>query len=151
MEKDKVLSCLKNMGFRPKEVPEVGYTFTFEGLGILYTWDDDNDELINLSLPCIYEGDEENRPILLDLVNEMNLRLKYVKTVLRRNDVWVHFEADVYEEESLEKILQLGVYSLQAARFFFSRLSSGEEDMGSIDDEDDNSSENSEESEQDND
>lgn len=149
MEKDKVLSCLRNMGFRPNEVPEVGYSFVFEGLSILYTWDEGNEELINLSLPCIFEGEEENRPILLDLVNEMNLRLKYVKSVLRRNEVWVHFEVDCYEEESLEKLLQLGIYAQQAARFFFTRLSSGEEDMASIE-EDGNDSENGKDSTQDN-
>jgi len=134
MEKEKVLNGLKNLGFRLEEVPEIGYSFIFEGLNIILTVDENNQEIVNLALPYIYEGNDDNRVILLDIANEMNLRMKYAKTVLRGNSVWVTFEADVYNEESIEPTLQLGVYSLQAGKFFFDRLMSGEDKMASFND-----------------
>lgn len=115
MEKEKILNGLKNLGFRLEEVPEIGYSFIFEDLNIIFTVDENNQEIVNLALPYIYEGNDENRVILLDIANEMNLCMKYAKTVLRGNSVWVTFEADVYNEESIEPTLQLGVYSLQAS------------------------------------
>lgn len=132
MDKTKVTDALYRLGFHLTEYPDMGYVFRYEGLNIFLHFEKDDDEFIRLALPCIFEGDNDNRIFLLDLVNEANIKLKYAKIVLRDNEVWVLFETDAYSEQALEQTLQHGILSLQAAHLCFCRLVTGLENLESF-------------------
>ena len=132
MDKTKVMDALHRLGFQLTEYPDFGYVFRYEGLSVFLRFDGDDDEFIRMTLPCIFEGNDDNRVFLLDLVNEANLKQKYVKIVLRDNKVWVFFETDVYSEQELEQVLQHGILSLQAAHLCFGCLVAGLEDLTSF-------------------
>lgn len=132
MDKTKVMDALHRLGFQLTEYPDFGYVFRYEGLNVFLYFDGDDNEFIRMTLPCIFEGNDDNRIFLLDLVNEANIKLRYAKIVLRDNEVWVHFETDIYSEPEMEQILQHGILSLQAAHLYFGRLVNGQEDLMSF-------------------
>jgi len=59
---------------------------------MLYLFDDDDDEFFRMAAPKIFDVTEENRESLLDIANEINIKLKYSKTTVLDDAVWVSYE-----------------------------------------------------------
>lgn len=79
MVKEQVFEILKSHGFRVKKLGEHSYVFSYEGLNIQYMPDDDDESFFRMTLPCLAEVSEDNRPLYLEICNEANVQLKYVK------------------------------------------------------------------------
>lgn len=93
MYKEKVLSCLRKLGFQPEFVDEdFGYRFFFEELTMLYTPEDDNTHSISLSLPNIYDITDDNRTAVLEAMPKLCAKMRYVQPSILFNNVWLNYQ-----------------------------------------------------------
>lgn len=124
-----ILNALRELGFRMEDLSDGVYRFKFEGLTVLYRADESDESFLRLVLPVIYEGNDENRIFLLDVINEVNIRIKYTKTMLNGNNVSVMVEVPVVSEEKLDELLANVIYALRATYDSFYRLINCNEDF----------------------
>lgn len=92
---DLMLDFLANEGFRPKE-EDFGLVFKVEGLNFLFFKDDNDDQYFRLTLPGIYDVNDDNELAVLRAINGANAAMKVVKLYILGEgddrDVWVAFE-----------------------------------------------------------
>ena len=136
MNKQMVLSTLEELGFMTEEVGTSGYYFKFEDLGILYMPDDD-DDFLRFAVPNIFEVTEENKPFVLDVINAVNLAIKYSKTCVNDDEVWIYYEYRVFGEEHLEEIVEHCMLLLQVTYALFYRKVEGDDTLPYVDEEND--------------
>lgn len=136
MNKQMVLSTLEELGFMTEEVGTSGYYFKFEDLGILYMPDDD-DDFLRFAVPNIFEVTEENKPFVLDVINAVNLAIKYSKTCVNDDEVWIYYEYRVFGEEHLEEIVEHCMLLLQVTYALFYRKVEGDDTLPYADEDND--------------
>ena len=129
MVKELVLSKLENLGFVTEEIPDLGHVFKYEEMAILYMPDDDDENFLRFAVPNIYDVTEENKPFVLEVVNDTNMAIKYSKTCVYSEDVWVFYEYRLFEENDLEDIIEHCILLLQATYFLFHRKIEGEDSI----------------------
>ena len=134
MNKEKVLAQLEELGFALEEAGEYGCFFRFEGLNVLYMPDDDDENFLRFALPSIYDVTEENKYLVLEVVNNTNMTIKYSKTCVFGDDVWVFYEYRLFSEDHLEDIIEHSMRLLQATFFLFHRKIEGDDSLPSEDD-----------------
>lgn len=135
MKKELVLSKLEELGFELVEVGEHGYAFEFEKLTILYMPDDD-EYFLRFAVPGIFDVTDENKDDVLDVVNETNMAIKYSKTCVFGDDVWIFYEYRIFDDEHLEEILEHVMRLLQVTYYLFHRKVEGDDTLpGEVDDE----------------
>ena len=133
MNKELVLQKLEELGFAAEEAGDFGYVFTFEELNILYMLDDDDDDFLRFAVPGIYDITEENLPLVLEVVNDTNKSIKYSKTCVYGDDVWVFYEYHTIGNEHLEEILEHILRVLQITYFLFHRKIEGDNTLPGAD------------------
>lgn len=133
MNKEFVLSKLKELGFTVEEVGEYGYVFKYEGLAILYMPDDD-ENFLRFAVPNIFDVTDENKQMVLEVVNATNLAIKFSKTCVYGDDVWIFYEYRTFEDEHLEDILEHTMLLLQATYNLFYRKIEGDDTLPGEDD-----------------
>ena len=138
MNKEKVLAQLEELGFALEEAGEYGYFFRFEGLNVLYMPDDDDENFLRFALPSIYDVTEENKDLVLEVVNNTNMAIKYSKTCVFGDDVWVFYEYRLFGEDNLKGIIDHSMRLLQATFFLFHRKIEGDDSLPSEEDDDEN-------------
>lgn len=89
--KDLMLDYLRSEGFRP-EKNDYGITFRFEGSTFLYLNNDNDNDFLQLTLPAIFDVDNNNRSQVLVAMNKANAQAKVVKCATMGDSVWVFFE-----------------------------------------------------------
>ena len=145
MNKEKVLTQLVELGFALEEAGEYGYFFRFEGLNVLYMPDDDDENFLRFALPSIYDVTEENKDLVLEVVNNTNMTIKYSKTCVFGDDVWIFYEYRLFGEDNLEDIIEHSMRLLQATFFLFHRKVEGDDSLPSEDDEENDNDDESKE------
>ena len=141
MNKKLVLSKLEELGFTLEKAGEYGHVFKYEGLTILYMPDDD-ENFLRFAIPNIFDVTDENKDDVLEVVNATNLAIKYSKTCVYGDDVWIFYEYRTFEDEHIEDILEHTMLLLQATYYLFYRKIEGD---NTLPDEDDDETENNEE------
>ncbi len=139
--KETVLKTLQEMGFSLDEIEDFGYIFTHEDFNILYM-PDDNEEFLRFSIPNIHEVTEENRSFLLDIVNDVNMFIKYTKTCLFDDSVWTFYEHFLAGEEHLDDVIEHCILVLESTYYLFLRKIDGDDSLPEMD-ADDETNENS--------
>jgi len=137
MSKELVLAKLEELGFVWEAAGEFGYFFDFEDLHVLYMPDDDVN-FIRFAAPNIYDVTEENKALVLELVNKTNMSIKYSKTCVWDEDVWVFYECKIYDENNLGDIIEHALLLLQATFCLFHRKLEGDDSLPNEDDETNN-------------
>lgn len=140
MNKELVLSKLEELGFMLEEAGEFGHIFKYEELTILYMPDDD-DNFLRFAVPGIFDVTDENKDFVLEVVNATNMAIKYSKTCVYGDDVWVFYEYRLFDNAHLDDILEHAMLLLQATYYLFNRKIEGDE---SLPGEDNNETENNE-------
>ena len=84
---------------------------------------------------------EENKDLVLEVVNNTNMAIKYSKTCVVGDDVWIFYEYRLFGEDNLEEIIEHSMRLLQATFFLFHRKIEGDDSLPGEDD-DDNDNEN---------
>ena len=141
MSKELILAKIEELGFSIEEVGDFGYVFKFEELTILYMPDDD-ENFLRFAVPNIYDVTDENKRFVLEVVNDTNMSIKYSKTCVYGDSVWVFYEYRLFGEDNLEDIIEHSMLLLQASYFLFHRKLEGDDTLpGEDEDDDDNNNE----------
>lgn len=141
MSKELILAKIEELGFSIEEAGDFGYVFKFEELTILYMPDDDVN-FLRFAVPNIYDVTDENKRFVLEVVNDTNMSIKYSKTCVYGDSVWVFYEYRLFGEDNLEDIIEHSMLLLQASYFLFHRKLEGDDTLpGEDEDDDDNNNE----------
>lgn len=59
--KEKILAAFENLGFNLEDNESLGYHFYYEGINFLYMYNEDDEDFLNISVPGIYDSEEDNK------------------------------------------------------------------------------------------
>lgn len=116
--KEKIMEAFAQLGFNLTEVENLGYAFSYEGINYLYLNSDDDEEFLNISVPGIYEVDEENATTYLAVCEKINSLRKYVKAYTFGDSLWIFYERALVGDENLEEVIRHMILHLAAALVF---------------------------------
>ena len=135
--KEKILAAFENLGFNLEDNESLGYSFNYEGINYLYMHNEDDEDFLNISVPCIYDLEEDNKEKYEELKEKINSTLKYVKAYTLGKGLWLFYERDLLGNEDLEEVLRHMFLHLAAA-LMFARDSIEKIDNGESDEDSDN-------------
>lgn len=116
--KEKILEAFRDLGFKLEETEEMGYNFSYEGLNLLYMYNENDEEFLNIALPGIIEADEDRMLQICALLEKINSTVKYVKAYLFGNSVWLFYERELFGEEDLTAVISRMILHLEAGLGF---------------------------------
>lgn len=116
--KEKILDAFNNLGFKLEEEEGMGYSFNYEGLNMLYMYNENDEEFLNIALPGIMEVEEGKALQICALLEKINSTLKYVKAYILGNSVWLFYERELFGEEDLMMIISRMILHLEAGLVF---------------------------------
>ena len=116
--KEKILEAFRELGFKLEEEEGMGYRFNYEGLNLLYMYNENNEEFLNIALPGIVEVEEDRMLQICALLEKINSTLKYVKTYMLGNSVWLFYERELFGEEDLMTVISRMILHLEAGLVF---------------------------------
>lgn len=88
---DEIFEYLANEGLRPQK-EEFGIFFRYQMLNFLILWDEGDDHFLKISMPNIFDVDENNRLDALAVSNELNKERKVVKALVTDDSIWLTAE-----------------------------------------------------------
>ena len=127
--KEKILEAFRELGFKLEEEEGMGYSFNFEGMHLLYMYNENDEEFLNIALPCIFEVEESRMLLICALLERINSSLKYIKAYMLGNSVWLFYERELFEQQesdgqlsgdvnNLMKVIPLMILHLESALAF---------------------------------
>ena len=96
--KEKILEAFRDLGFKLEEEEGMGYCFNYEGLNLLYMYNESDEEFLNIALPGIVEVEEDRMLQICALLEKINSTLKYIKAYMVGNSVWLFYERELIEQ-----------------------------------------------------
>ena len=96
--KEKILEAFRELGFKLEEEEGMGYCFKYEGLNLLYMYNENDEEFLNIALPGIVEVEEDKMLQICALLEKINSTLKYIKAYMLGNSVWLFYERELIEQ-----------------------------------------------------
>lgn len=131
--KEQVKSILEELGFQTESVHEY-LGFEYEGLHYLYLYNPNDEDFLNISVPCVMAPDDEDETMLFRIADKINAKVKYVKAYIWDDRLWLFYERELFGDENLEELLTAMILRLAAAVAFVHQLSDGpDEDDSSSD------------------
>lgn len=140
--KEKILEAFNNLGFKLElENDGVNYSFVYEGLNLLYLYNEDDENFLNISLPGIMEVEEDEVLKGCALMEKVNSTLKYIKAYMLGEKVWLFYERELFGDEDLTMVISRMILHLEAGlRFARKAMAEIEESVdGNSDDDGDGS------------
>ena len=120
--KEKILETFADLGFKLEKSGDIGYSFGYEGLNLLYILNEDDEEFFSIALPCICDCNKDNALTAFALMEKINSSLKYVKANTLADSVWLFYERElVSEQEDLMPVMPRMIQHLEAALAFAHR------------------------------
>lgn len=116
--KDKILEAFENLGFNLKDTESLGYTFNYESINYLYMYNEDDEDFLSISVPGIYDLEENNKEKYEALKEKINSTLKYIKAYTIGCSLWLFYERDLLDKEDLEEVIRRMILHLAAALMF---------------------------------
>ena len=116
--KEKILEAFKDLGFKLEETEGMGYSFNYEGLNLLYMYNENDEEFLNIALPGIVDVEEDRMLQICALLEKINSTLKYVKAYIFGNGVWLFYERELFSEEDLMTVISRMILHLEAGLAF---------------------------------
>lgn len=116
--KEKVLEAFSELGFKLEPMDDIGYGFRYEGTNYLYMPIENDNDFLNIAVPGIYSLDETGEQTLNELIAKINTSIKYVKSYLWGDSVWLFYERELLEGEDLKEIISRMILHLEAALSF---------------------------------
>ena len=96
--KEKILEAFRDLGFKLEEEEGMGYCFKYEGLNLLYMYNENDEEFLNIALPGIVEVEDDKMLQICALLEKINSTLKYIKAYMLGNSVWLFYERELIEQ-----------------------------------------------------
>lgn len=131
--KEQVKNILEEMGFPTAPVDEyIG--FEYEGLNYLYLYNPNDEDFLNISIPCVMAPNEDDETMLFRVADKINAKVKYVKAYIWDDRLWLFYERELFGDENLEELITAMILRLAAAAAFVHQLSDGSDENGSSSD-----------------
>lgn len=130
MSKTEIVKRLNSLGFEVEELDGNAYAFEYEGLTMLYMYDEEDEEFFRIAAPRVFDVTEDNRDALLDMANEVNSRMKYSKTTVGKDAVWIGFELKLFGDVDglIDDILEYSIAVISTTALTFYSMINGEDD-----------------------
>lgn len=112
------MEAFDSLGFKLEEEENLGYSFTYEGLNLLFIYNEDDTDFLNIALPSIFEAEEGKVLQVCTLMEKINSTLKYVKAYLFGNSVWMFYERELFDGEDLPLLISRMILRLEAGLQF---------------------------------
>ena len=96
--KEKILEAFRDLGFKLEEEEGMGYCFNYEGLNLLYMYNENDEEFLTIALPGIVEVEDDKMLQICALLEKINSTLKYIKAYMLGNSVWLFYERELIEQ-----------------------------------------------------
>ena len=139
--KETISAAFENLGFNLEDNESLGFSFNYEGINYLYMYNEDDEDFLNISVPGIYDLEEDNKENYDALKEKINSTLKYVKAYTLGKGLWLFYERDLLGNEDLEEVIRHMILHLAAALMFArdssEKIDNGESDEGSDNDKND--------------
>ena len=119
----------------------MGYCINYEGLNLLYMYNENDEEFLNIALPGIVEVEEDNMLQICALLEKINSTLKYIKAYMLGNSVWLFYERELFGEEDLMTVISRMILHLEAELVFARKAMAEIEETMANDSSDDDTSE----------
>ncbi len=126
MSNELVLSKFEELGLTLEDAGEFGYFFKFEDLNFLYLPDEDDKNYLRLAVPNIFDVTADNRSLVMEVVNETNMSVKYSKTCVSNDSVWSFYEHRLFGEDNIEDTIEYGIRLLQVTVGLYYRKIEGD-------------------------
>lgn len=140
--KEKILEAFENLGFNLTNNESMGYSFNYEGINFLYIYNEKDEDFLNISVPGIYDLEDDNKEKYDTLKEKINSSLKYVKAYTLGDSIWLFYERDLLGNEDLEEVIRRMILHLAAALMFardtIDKIDNGESEKDTDDDNDNN-------------
>lgn len=121
--KEKILEAFANLGFKLEKSDDIGYSFGYEVLNMLYIINEDNEFFFSIALPCIYDCNKDNALTAFALMEKINSSLLYVKAYTLADSVWIFYERElISEQEDLMSVIPRMIQHLEAAIAFVHKI-----------------------------
>ena len=128
--KAKYVQLLRQLGFKPEEVDDIGLSFEYEGLTLIIATESSNQgEWVTLFAPNIYEVNEANALAVLEAIATLCQTIKYVQPhIMFEKEVWINYIHYLGDNELTEDLIEHMVDVLEVAvREFYSIITKVEE------------------------
>ncbi len=122
--KEKVMEAFHELGFQMEEIDDHSYCFSYEGQKYLYAPNENDNEFLSISIPCVYELTDDNFTKYIALTERINSTLKYVKAYHVADFIWLFYEREMLsEDEDMTLVVSRMILHLEAAvRFIVEAL-----------------------------
>lgn len=118
--KEDVFDYLKGIGLMPEYDEEKDITVKYMMSTLCFLFYDNDERYLQVILPNFYCVDENNRSDVLEVCNEVSLRIKVVKCYITHGgNVWLSVELLLDKTPIYEDIIPRTLRSLIAARMGF--------------------------------
>lgn len=114
--KERVLEFLKQQGFCPNVDPDGEVIFKYQMRTFVNYYAEDDEEFFQLVMPAIFEVTDDNRDVVLEAANKVNVTMKVVKCVILGDSVWVLYEDFVSQDTDMSDVIPLALNILQNAQ-----------------------------------
>lgn len=112
------MEAFQELGFQLKEVEETEYYgFSYEGNNYMYLYNSEDEEFLSISIPGIYELNDDNASIFVALEEMLNSVPKYVKAYKLGESLWLFYERELLGEKDLKLVISRMILHLDSALF----------------------------------
>ena len=116
---ERVFEYLKGQGLAPERRDSGNIVFKYEMLTFLFVAFDDDEQFFDLTLPGIYDVDDENCMDVFEAINEVNETTKVVKLTISGDEVWCCAEIMLDSTPELDDLIPRLVGILTKSRLKF--------------------------------
>ena len=115
-----VFDYLKSQGLMPKYDERDNIIFKYQMRNFLYFSNDEDEQFINLTMPCIYDVTDDNRMAVFEAINEVNETTKVVKLTIAGDSVWCATEIMLDSTPELDDLIPrlLGILMGAQKKFY---------------------------------
>ena len=110
------MEFLKQQGFCPNVDPDGEVIFKYQMRTFVNYYAEDDEEFFQLVMPAIFEVTDDNRDVVLEAANKVNVTMKVVKCVILGDSVWVLYEDFVSQDTDMSDVIPLALNILQNAQ-----------------------------------
>lgn len=114
---EKVLEAFSELGFI-LEKNEIGYSFSYEGINMMWMYNEQDEDFLSISVPGIWELEENDAANVCLLMEKINSTLRYVKAYILGGSVWIFYERELQDSDDLPLVISRMIRHLEAALMF---------------------------------
>ena len=115
---DELFEYLANDGLRPEKT-DFGIYFRYNMCSFAIFWDEDDAQFLSITMPGIFDVDDNNRFDALAAANIVNCERKVVKASVNDDSVWLQCEQLLDETPVFSDIVPRSLNMLTQARDIF--------------------------------